>query len=136
MSFDDVVALFGQYKEIKLKAELMTHAHLVRFEPGRIELRFEPGTPVSLAASVQQKLGQWTGRRWVVVLSNERGQPTLAERAVASRLDRESKAMAHPLVQAALAAFPGAELATVRPLAIPGDQPDIEAQNDGRTNSV
>jgi DNA polymerase III subunit gamma/tau len=137
-TFEDVVALFGENREIRLKAELMSQAHLVRFEPGRIELRFEPGTPINLAASVQQKLGQWTGRRWVVVLSNETGQPTLTERAAASRLDRESKVMAHPLVRAALAAFPGAELAAVRALAaVPGDQPGGDAPGDPRlTNSL
>src|SRR5690606_5368855 len=51
---------------------------------------------------------------WVVTVASEPGEPTLAEQAA----DREGRlrrdAAEHPLVKAALAAFPGAVIEAVR----------------------
>jgi DNA polymerase-3 subunit gamma/tau len=121
--FAAVVALFGERREPRLKAELVNHAHLVRFEPGRIELRLDAQAPRTLASDVMRRLREWTGGPWVVVISNEPGEPTLAEQAAARGADRRARAAAHPLVRAALAAFPGAELVAVRELPKPAFEP-------------
>jgi DNA polymerase-3 subunit gamma/tau len=45
---------------------------------------------------------------------NEGGEPTLAEQGKTAEADRLNLAKAHPLVQAVLAAFPGAKIEAVR----------------------
>ena len=60
--------------------------------------------------------------RWMVSVSSEAGEPTLASRRAASRDARRQRAMEHPLVQAALAMFPGATLQAVR-----GPDDDVSA---------
>jgi DNA polymerase-3 subunit gamma/tau len=76
----------------------------------------------------------------VVVVSNGEGEPTLAAQAAAKAADRKADAARHPLVQAALTTFPGAEIVAVRdaPEAeaapIPGDdggEPGAEIGEDG-----
>ena len=59
-------------------------------------------------------LGEWTGTRWVVAVSQAEGAPTLAE--VAERRDSalRNEVAAHPLVRAVLDTFPGATIAAVR----------------------
>jgi DNA polymerase III subunit gamma/tau len=139
--FAAVVALFGEKREMLLKAELVNHVHLVRFEPGRIELRLVPGAPQTLAGQVAHHLTNWTGRRWVVVVSNDEGEPTLAAQAAAKAADRKADAARHPLVQAAMTAFPGAEIVAVRDAPepeispMPGDdggEPGAEMVEDGQ----
>jgi DNA polymerase III subunit gamma/tau len=112
--FEDVVALADERRDIGLKAALERDAHLVRFEEGRIEFRIAPGGRTTLANDLARALDRWTGRRWVVALSKETGEPTLAARAKAAVEKSREGAAAHPLVQAVLKGFPGAQIIDVR----------------------
>jgi DNA polymerase III subunit gamma/tau len=115
--FVDVVALVGERRDAKLKVHLEEHVSLVRFDPGgRIELNLLPGAPSTLANALREKLNAWTGRLWVVALSNAPGAPPLGqiarERAAAEVRDLAG----HPAVAAVLKQFPDARVAEVRPL--------------------
>ena len=112
--FEDVVALLGEKRDIKLKHLVETRARLVSFEQGRIEIALEEGAPGSIATDLAERLKRWTGMLWVVSLSKAEGAPTLREQA-RTREDRlKEEARRDPLVQAALSAFPGAEIVDVR----------------------
>ncbi|MCL4766232.1 MAG: DNA polymerase III subunit gamma/tau [Hyphomicrobiaceae bacterium] len=115
-SFQEVVALAGEHRDARLKVHLEEHVRLVRFEPGRLEIHLIQGCPPGLAGELGEKLGRWTGRRWVVAVSREAGEPPIAE----VRRQREAAELAeiktHPAVQALLDVFPEAEITTVRPL--------------------
>ncbi|HYF07316.1 MAG TPA: DNA polymerase III subunit gamma/tau, partial [Acetobacteraceae bacterium] len=116
-SFREVVALANGVKPM-LHAHLVHSVHLVRFAPGRIELRPRPDAPRDLAAQLADLLNERTGARWTISLSNAEGDPTLAEQARAADADRRATARSHPLVQAILAAFPGATIESVRDAAV------------------
>ena len=113
-SFLDVIKLFEQHREALLRSHLYNDVHLVHFEPGRIELRPEPSAPRDLPNRLGQMLSQWTGQRWVVSISGERGEPSLREQTEARSHDLKVEAAADPLVRAVLEAFPGAHIETVR----------------------
>jgi DNA polymerase-3 subunit gamma/tau len=49
------------------------------------------------------------GEQWIAALSDERGEPTLAEQRANAAAHQEAELRAHPLVQAALRQFPDAE---------------------------
>ncbi len=114
-SFAEAVALFAERREVLLNAHLVNHAHLVRFEPGRIELRPAEGAPKDLANSLGRRLTEWTGERWVVTVSGEPGAPTLGAQAADAERAAKEAAAADPLVRAVLDTFPGATIAAVRP---------------------
>ena len=125
--FAEVVALFDQRREALLRAHLWSQVHLVAFEPGRIEFRPAEGAPRDLANRLGQLLGEWTGNRWVVTVSQAEGAPTLAEQEARRVGELRSEVAAHPLVRAALETFPGATIAAVRErfaAAEPGAEPD------------
>ena len=114
-SFAEVVELAGARRDARLKVHLEEHVRLVRFEPGRLEINLVEGSPPGLANEIAEKLREWTGRRWVVVLSREPGEPPIGE----VRRQREAAELeeikAHPAVKAILDVFPEAEIKAVRP---------------------
>jgi DNA polymerase-3 subunit gamma/tau len=107
-SFRDVIELAGQRREILLKAHLMDLVHLVRFRPGHIDFRPEPNAPADLAIKLSRHLKAWTGKPWVVSISQEEGEPTEHDQDIA-------RAMADPLVKDIMQAFPGTEIISVSP---------------------
>ena len=113
-SFEEAVALFGEKREGIIYSHLINDVHLVRFEPGKIEIRPRPNAPANLAHQIGDRLSAWTGRRWVVGLSNEPGAPTIREAKDAAVAARRTTALNDPLVKAAMAAFPGATVEAVR----------------------
>jgi DNA polymerase-3 subunit gamma/tau len=60
-------------------------------------------------------LEQWTGTRWVVTISQEQGEPTLAEQDAAAEQRLLDAAEQLPVVQAVKEAFPGAVVRKVTP---------------------
>jgi DNA polymerase-3 subunit gamma/tau len=132
-SFDDIIALFRAKREAILLAHLLSDVHLVHFEPGRLEFRPSDRAPGNLANRIAACLLEWTGKRWLVSLSNAAGEATLKEKEAAAIAARKASAAEHPLVQAVLRAFPGATIDDVRDLidaaATPtsdADAPDLE----------
>ncbi|TVR79718.1 MAG: DNA polymerase III subunit gamma/tau [Rhodospirillales bacterium] len=122
-SFQDVVALAGRHREGVLQGALINAVHLVRFEPGRIELRLSEHAPQDLPHRLSRFLSEQTGSRWLVTVSRADGEGTLAEQRAAADARRIAAAAADPLVRDVLAAFPGARIRAVRSL----DGPAIDA---------
>ncbi|MDO9707554.1 DNA polymerase III subunit gamma/tau [Paracraurococcus lichenis] len=112
-SWREVVALASGRKPM-LHAHLVHSVHPVKVAPGRIELRPLPAAPRDLAGQLGALLQEATGERWTITLSNAEGEPTLAEQGRAAEAERRTVAQSHPLVQALLAAFPGATIEAVR----------------------
>jgi len=115
-NFEALAAAVAKMREGMLHGHLLNDVHLVHFEPGRIEFRPGPGAPANLANRLGQLMSERTGRRWVVAISREAGQPTLREQAQAEDLRQRREASAHPLVQAVLKSFPGAAIEAIRQL--------------------
>jgi DNA polymerase-3 subunit gamma/tau len=128
-SFLEVIELADKQGDLILRTNLFRHVHLVRFETGRIELRPADQAPSSLANRLGQRLTEWTGRRWVISISSEPGQPTLEQEANARADGARAEILAHPLVKAALEAFPGSTIDAVRDLT-PALTPGV-AEADG-----
>ena len=113
-TFADLVALAGAKRELKLKNALENDVHLVRFEPGRIEISLTEHAAASLAGELSRKLEEWTGTRWMITVSRAAGEATIAEVRRAARAAAVDQARADPLVAAVLARFPAAEIVDVR----------------------
>ncbi len=122
-SFHDVVALAGAKRDVMLYSQLRHCVHLVKFAPPVIELRLEPNTPRDVPARLAALMEAETGRRWTVALSQLPGEPTLDQAETAATRADHQTAAAHPLVQAILAAFPGARIQALAPPPEPEPEP-------------
>jgi DNA polymerase-3 subunit gamma/tau len=123
-SFDDVVALAEAKRDLKLKHALLEQVRLVRFKPGTIELSPLPQAPRELGQELMRKLKAWTGRVWIVALSDEEGAVPLGQQ----RREREAREIEtvreHPAVKQVMQHFPGARIAAVRPVVEPASPAD------------
>jgi DNA polymerase-3 subunit gamma/tau len=113
-SFEEVVALASERRDLPLKLALERFVRLVAFEDGRIDLALAEGAPQPLVNDLSRKLSDWTNRRWLVVLSTQEGAATLREQAQARQAEVMTGIRADPLVRAVLERFPGAEIVDVR----------------------
>ena len=124
-SFADLVALAGEKRDLAIKSALERDVRLVRFEDSRLEIGLEGSAPKSLTGELSKKLSDWTGRRWMVIVSAEPGQPTLYAQAQMRKAELKDDVRGDPLVQAVLQRFPGAEIVDVRQ---PGSTPATGAE--------
>src|SRR5437762_13738315 len=97
-----------------MAAHLKANVRLVSFEPGRIEIRPTDAAPGNLTNQLGALLGEWTGSRWIVAVSQAEGSPTLAEEEARRESVLRNEVAANPLVRAVLETFPGATIAAVR----------------------
>ncbi len=102
-SFADLIALAQDKRDITMKMALERDVRLVRCEDGQLEIALEARAPKTLVHDLQRKLGAWTGKRWMVVVSKEQGDADGA-RAGRGRVRPSSKRSVEsdPLVQAVL----------------------------------
>jgi DNA polymerase III subunit gamma/tau len=122
-SFLEVVELVGAKRDVKLKVHLEENVSLVKFdrETRSIDLFLMPEGPSQLANELREKLNQWTGSRWMVMLSKRQGEKPIGQarrEAAAAELERLKS---DPIVASALDAFPGAEVTSVRTIEV-GDE--------------
>jgi DNA polymerase III subunit gamma/tau len=137
--FEDVVAMASERREIVLKGALERDVRLVRFEEGSIEFNLAETGSRTIANDLARVLQQWTGQRWMVALSSEAGAPTLREKAGSAERERKEGAANHPLVQAVLAKFPGAQIVNVvERVEKPGDEalPSADAEILGEADAL
>jgi DNA polymerase-3 subunit gamma/tau len=115
------VALVAEKRDVRLKLALEEDVELVCFKPRHIELHLLAKAPKELAGDLARKLQAWTGERWMISVTEERGEQPLGtvRRERHARLVEEAKR--HPAVQAVMQIFPEAEVTDVREIE-PGDQ--------------
>ncbi|WP_138465155.1 DNA polymerase III subunit gamma/tau [Poseidonocella sp. HB161398] len=126
-TFDAVLELIREKRDMHLLVEAETGIRLVSYSPGRIEFTPAPGAARDLAAKLGTRLQQWTSARWAVTVSNEGGRPTVAEARDAEKSRALDHARAHPGIAAVLSALPGARLVEILPVATPEEAAAAEA---------
>jgi DNA polymerase-3 subunit gamma/tau len=118
--FSDLIAFAGARRDLQLKTILERDVRMVRFEDGKLEVALEPGASNALIGDLGRRLSTLTGRRWMIAVSAEVGEPTVRSQLAARREEFKRGVQADPLVQSVLARFPGTEIVAVR-------QPESEA---------
>ncbi len=113
-SFEHVLILIRDQRELKLLMDVENHVQLAKYSPGRIEFEPTPEAPYDLAQRLGSRLQSLTGVRWAVSLVSEGGTSTVRAKQAAKEENLKNEAKAHPLVQAIFDAFPKAEIAKVK----------------------
>ncbi len=129
-TFEEIIALVQDRRDITMKMALERDVRLVRCEDGQLEIDVLPSAPKTLVHDLQRKLIAWTGRRWIVVVSKELGAPTLRSQMETRQAELEQDVQSDPLVQAVLSRFPGAKVVGVTQVAPEAGVPDAAPEED------
>lgn len=114
-TYAELVALAREKRDLIVHHALESDMRPVNFTQGRVEVSLTETANPSIIATLSARLKTWTGRTWMVTVSNtEIAEPTLREKRDAERQDRFDAAHEDPLVQAVLETFPGARIVDVR----------------------
>ena len=112
--FRALVALCRTRREVRLADHLTFDVDLVRFAPGRLELRLRERAPSDLPNRLKRLLKEWTGDVWnIAVDPHATEHRNLGEELAAEDAARRERALQHPLVKAALETFPEAEVTRI-----------------------
>jgi DNA polymerase-3 subunit gamma/tau len=117
-SFEDVVRLIDEKRDVALKLDVEKYVRPISFRPGAITFEPAPGAPSTLAPRLVARLKEWTGQPWLVAAEGGGGAESLLERVHREKLEVRSAAEADPFVRSLLDAFPGAEIVDVRQLQV------------------
>ncbi len=130
--FEAVVALIREKRDGILLHDVETGLRLISYMPGRIEFRPAAGAPEHLAGTLSERLRHWTGSRWTISIGDDAGLPTIAETRAEASHSLDQRVRKHPLVAAALAAFPDGELLSIplNPIGVAPDMPDVPPDDD------
>ena len=93
-TFEQLIQLVSKHKEIELKYDLERNVNLVKFSEGKIDINFSEKLGKNFIRSLSEKLFKWTGKRWVISLTQEKGSKTYTELKLKNKqdlLDKEKK---------------------------------------------
>jgi DNA polymerase-3 subunit gamma/tau len=109
-NFRAMVELFREKGEPFIYNFLQNDVYPVDFKPPKVEVRFSETAPKDLPNRMTELLRRWTGERWFISISHEKGEKTLSEQKTDALEKRKLKAAEHPDVKAVLGAFQGAAI--------------------------
>ena len=72
-TFENLIELCNEKKEIKIKYELENNVNLVSFSEGIIEIALNQKLEKNFIKELSNKLFEWTNKRWIISLSKNEG---------------------------------------------------------------
>ncbi|MDE1466425.1 DNA polymerase III subunit gamma/tau [Aurantiacibacter sp. D1-12] len=95
---------------MSLATKLRMQIRVVSLEPGKLEYTQPKNFDEDMAPELRQAFQQVFGTKWEIAKVDGEGAPTLVEQDEALRKAEKDRIRNHPLVEAAFAAFPDAQL--------------------------
>jgi len=113
-SFQELINLCNERKEMKLKYELETNVNLVSFENFRMEISFNDNLDKDFIKELSHKLFEWTGSRWIITLSQKKGEISTKEKDQINQRQIFEQVKKSDIYKKVLEILPDAELIDVK----------------------
>ncbi len=113
-SFNELIKLCSDKKEMKLKYELENNVNLVKFENGRIEISFNDNLDKDFVKNLSTKLLDWTSQRWIISFSKNEGEISIKDKAIKKQKELIENEKKSDLYKKVLDYFSDAELIDVK----------------------
>ncbi len=134
-SYAAIVKLFEQNYEGLLGKHLRDDVEFIALDGSNLVLHGLPTAPADLGTRLRKCLNDWTSAQWTISFSDSAGGITLRADAQIQQQVRDEIVHSHPLVQAAYAAFPGAQLVEiVSHDSVEGDDQVLQFDDDAGEN--
>ena len=113
-SFNDLVDICNSKKEVELKYELETNVNLINFKNGYIEISFNENLKKDFVKILSSKLYEWTNTRWIISLSQNKGQETIKKTSEGEKKNNLKDFEQTDIFNNIKESFPDAELIDVK----------------------
>jgi DNA polymerase III subunit gamma/tau len=113
-SFDQLLKVCTETKEIKLKYELEKNVNLVSFEKNRIEISFNDNLDKDFVKDLSTKLFELTGDRWIITFSKTKGEMSIKDQEKNKKINLIQEMKKTTLYKSVLEKFPDANLLNVK----------------------
>ena len=113
-SFNDLLNVCNEKKEIKLKYELEKNVNLVNFEKSRLEISFNDNLDKNFVKDLSIKLFEWTKERWIITFSKTKGKMSIREEQQNKKIEIIKKAKTLDSYKQVIDKFPDANLVQVK----------------------
>ena len=113
-SFNDLVNICNLKKEVELKYELETNVNLINFKNGYIEISFNENLKKDFVKILSSKLYEWTNTRWIISLSQNKGQETIKKTSEGEKKNNLKDFEQTDIFNNIRNSFPDAELIDVK----------------------
>ncbi len=110
ISWAALVERVEQSGQLRLSQVMHDWVRVIALEPGELSYTLVPGYPGDATAELRDALLRATGERWQVTRAEGDAAPSLKELADLAKDSARAAVRSDPLVEAAFAAFPNAEL--------------------------
>ena len=109
-SFQDLINLANNEKEIELKYDLERNVKLVSFNRGKIDISFNEKLNKNFIKNLTEKLLSWTGERWIISLSKNSDAKSIYEKNQEDKNNMIEEFKKSKVAQDIQKAFPDAKL--------------------------
>ena len=115
LSWEQLIETVDQSGQLRVAQVMRDWVRVIALAPGELTYAVAPGYPGDLGPELRDALLRATGERWTVQRVEGEGTPTLREQVEAQKAAENEALRRHPLVEAAFAAFPQAEIVEEKP---------------------
>jgi DNA polymerase-3 subunit gamma/tau len=112
-SFEHLIQICTEKKEMKLKYELEKNVNLVSFEKNRIEVSFNENLDKDFVKDLSLKLYEWSNERWIITFSKIKGEISIKDKEQKKKFEVVEKAKQSELYKTVISKFSDAELINV-----------------------
>ena len=111
-SYEKIIDIAGQNKNLILKKFLQEDVRLVSFESGHIDINVNEGNE-EIIKDLIAKLYEWTEQRWIINVSTKRGEDTILEKEKQKQDDIIDELSNTDDMKKVFEAFPETEITSV-----------------------
>ena len=115
-SFNELIELCLEKKEMKLKYELEKNVNLVKFENGGIEISFNDNLDKDFVKNLSTKLLEWTKQRWIISFSKNQGEMSIKDKEKNKKKELIENVKNSDVFKTVLDYFPDTDLIDVKSL--------------------
>ena len=115
-SFSELISICTNKKEIGLKYELENNVNLISFKNNNIEISFNENLDKNFIKNITSKLFDWTGERWIILLSKRSGLKSIKEIKIEKKENEFKNLKNSKFYEKATNLFPDLEIVDIKDL--------------------
>jgi len=113
-NFEEMLKLLLINKEALLHAQIINNIHLVSFSQGFIKVRLKIKSDLDILKNLSNTLEKLTKSKWVVSVSEEEGEKTIAEKESLKLEERKNEIRNNPEFSEVFKYFPDAKIISIQ----------------------